>query len=172
MAEQGVGSLWHIAVARPDCDMNARDCNGNTPLMKAVICHRAQMLEAWLADVEGAQIVDQSVKNNEGKTLLMLFIEHLDSSLTSKMTNLLCKTVNTRDCVNDVNKEGSTAVMMAASQTKWGLIKELLTNPGLKIIPEEGEGVETDEDGFQGCVDLHKANSSGQTALVVILLAR
>ena len=37
VAELGSGTLWHIAVARPDCDMNARDSNGNTPLMKAAL---------------------------------------------------------------------------------------------------------------------------------------
>ena len=133
MAEQGNGPLWHIAVARPDCDMNARDSNGNTPLMKATICQRTKMLETWLYDVDGAQRVEQSLKNKEGKTLLMLFIEHLDTPLTSKMTKLLCKTVNIRECVNDVNVEGNTALLMACSQSKWGLVRELLTNPGLKI---------------------------------------
>ena len=172
VAELGSGTLWHIAVARPDCDMNARDSDGNTPLMKAAICQRTTMLEAWLADIEGAQRVDQSLQNNEGKTLLMLFMEHLDQCYTSKMTKLLCKNVDVRDCINDVNKEGNTAILIAASQSKWGLVKELLTNPGLRIIPNDEEGVETDDDGFQNCVDLHKTNSSGQTALVVILLAR
>ena len=84
--------------------MNARDSNGNTPLMKAAICQRTTMLEAWLADIEGAQKVDQSLQNNEGKTLLMLFMEHLDQSYTSKMTKLFCKTVDVRDCINNVNK--------------------------------------------------------------------
>jgi len=140
--------------------------------MKAAICQRTTMLEAWLADVEGAQNVDQSLQNNEGKTLLMLFVEHLDQCYTSKMTKLLCKTVDVRDCINAVNKEGNTAILMAASQSKWVLVKELLTNPGLRIIPNDEEGVETDDDGYQGSVDLHKTNSSGQTALVVILLAR
>ena len=172
VAEQGVGSLWHIAVARPDCDMNARDGDGNTPLMKAAICQRTQMLEAWLADVEGVQQVDQSLKNKEGKTLLMLFIEHLDSPLTSKMTKLLCKTANLRDVVNEVNNEGNTALLMAASEAKWVLVKELLTNRALKICPDDDEGIETDEDGLQGCIDLHKTNSAGQTLLVVILLTR
>ena len=172
MAEQGCGSLWHIAVARPDCDINARDGSGNTPLMKAVICQRTKMIEAWMADVEEAQYVDQTLSNNEGKTLLMLFIEHLDTPLTSRMTKTLCKTVNVRDCVNDVNKDGNTALLLAASQSKWIIVKELLTHRGLKICPEEGEGIETDEDGLQGCIDLHKTNSSGQTLLVVILLTR
>ena len=37
MAEQGNPELWKIAVQRPDCDINARDAEGNTPLMRAVI---------------------------------------------------------------------------------------------------------------------------------------
>ena len=140
--------------------------------MKAVICQRTKMIEAWMADGEEAQCVDQTLQNNEGKTLLMLFIEHLDSPLTSRMTKTLCKTVNVRDCVNDVNKDGNTALLLAASQFKWVIVKELLTHRGLKICPDEGEGIETDEDGLQGCIDLHKTNSSGQTLLAVILLTR
>ena len=174
VAEQGNGSLWHIASTRPDCDMNARDSNGNTPLMKATICQRAKMIEAWLSDPEEARKVDQSLKNKEGKTLLMLFIEHLDGPLTSKMTKMLCKTVDNRDCVNEANDSGNTALLAAVSQSKWASVKELLTNPGLKMDPGEDifEDIETDDEGLQGCVDVHKANSSGQTALIVILLTR
>jgi hypothetical protein len=42
---------------RPDCDMNARDAGGNTPLMSAAICGRAKMLETFLRDVERAKQV-------------------------------------------------------------------------------------------------------------------
>ena len=45
---------------RPDCDMNARDAGGNTPLMSAAICGRTKMLETFLRDVDRAK---QVIKN-------------------------------------------------------------------------------------------------------------
>ena len=140
--------------------------------MRATICQRTKMLEAWLKDVEGANKVDQSLKNSEGKTLLMLFVEHLDTTLTSKMVKLLCKTVDVKICINEVNNEGNTALLMAASLGKWAVVRDLLTNPALKIYPEEEDGLETDDDGLQGVIDLHKTNSAGQTALVTLMLMR
>ena len=55
VAEQGLGSLWNLACQRPDCDLNARDADGNTPLMRAVICGRVKILEAWLRDKENVR---------------------------------------------------------------------------------------------------------------------
>jgi hypothetical protein len=57
--------------------MNARDAGGNTPLMSAAICGRSKMLETFLRDVERAKQVDLSLVNLEGKTLLILLIEHI-----------------------------------------------------------------------------------------------
>ena len=60
--------------------MNARDAGGNTPLMSAAICGRSKMLETFLRDVQRAQLVDLSLVNLEGKTLLMLIIEHVQGN--------------------------------------------------------------------------------------------
>jgi ankyrin repeat protein len=65
---------------RPDCDMNARDAGGNTPLMSAAICERSKMLETFLRDVQRAKLVDLSLVNLEGKTILMLIIEHIQGT--------------------------------------------------------------------------------------------
>ena len=50
--------------------------------MKAVICKRLKILEVWLLNKELSQTTDQNFripreKNNAGKTLVMLFVEHL-----------------------------------------------------------------------------------------------
>ena len=160
VAEQGNGSLWHIAVTRPDCDLNARDSGGNTPLMLATICKRVKMLEAWLKDKEGAQKVDMTLKNNEGKTLFMLFIEFLDMH----MAKLLLRTVNLRQAVNEVNSDGHTALTAAVANSKWKVVEELLTNVNLQSPNEENE--------LEGCVDVHIPNSSGLSALTSMLVAR
>ena len=78
VAEQNNGALWDIAVQRKDCDLNATDADGNTPLMRAVICGSIKILEAWLKTKENAQKVDQTLANKEGKTLLMLYVQYMN----------------------------------------------------------------------------------------------
>ena len=53
VAEQNNGALWRTAVSRPDCDLNARDSAGNTPLMFAAIGKKVKLLTSWLKDKVG-----------------------------------------------------------------------------------------------------------------------
>ena len=114
VAERGNPDLWKIAVQRPDCDLNARDSYGNTPLMRAVICKSDKLIEAWLKDKSLVAKVDLTLTNGEGKTLLMLFLEH--SSM--RMFRLFLNSVNARDCVNMKDYDGHTALLQASVMGK------------------------------------------------------
>jgi hypothetical protein len=48
--------------------------------MSAAICERSKMLETFLRDVQRAKLVDLSLVNLEGKTILMLIIEHIQGT--------------------------------------------------------------------------------------------
>ena len=77
--------------------------------MKAVICKRLKILEAWLLNKELSQTTDQNFripreKNNVGKTLVMLFVEHLTQPqylkilLNTKIDDTLMKSfINSTD---------------------------------------------------------------------------
>jgi ankyrin repeat protein len=124
--------------------------------MKVISCGRFQMAEACLQDERLASKLDVSAKNNEGNTLLMLLIQHMDD----KLVNLLVGLVDVRPCLNEVNSDGNTALLLAATLGKWSIVQSLLENESLKG-KAAGEGV-----------DVHKANKEGLTCLVLILLAR
>ena len=108
VAEQGNAALWNLAVDRPDCDLTSKDSEGNTPLMRAVISKRLKILEAWLFNKENAKIVDQSLKNKDGKTLVMLFVEHITQPQYLRM---LLNTVDAKSCINATDKHGNTALI-------------------------------------------------------------
>jgi hypothetical protein len=77
--------------------------------MRAVICKRLKILEAWLFDKELSQTTNQNFripreKNNAGKTLVMLFVEHLTQPqylkilLSTKIDDTLMKSyINATD---------------------------------------------------------------------------
>ena len=160
VAEQGNAALWNIAVLRPDCDQHSRNSDGNTPLMCAVIGKKLKILDAWLKDKERAKAVDQTLANNEGKTLVMLFIEHLPHQYLRYLLN----TVDTKASINQVDKNGNTALLMASQMSKWTWIKELLINPGVKIGDTE--------DDLEGTVDVHPTDKTGLSALTIQMLAQ
>ena len=54
---------------------------GNTPQMHAVIHKKVKLLTYWLKDPREASLIDMRTKNREGKTLFMLFVEHLDINM-------------------------------------------------------------------------------------------
>ncbi len=163
VAEQGNGSLWKLAVERKDCDLNARDKDGNTPLMRAAVCGQEKMLEAWLLDKEKAKSVDQSLVNNDGKTLMMLFVENL----SPRLVRIFLNTVNAKDAVNHKDKDDNTAFLSATVLGKWSVAKELLSSHGLKNKIGEAD------DDLEGTVDVHPVTkASGQSALTIQMLAR
>ena len=161
VAEQGNAALWNLAVERSDCDLNARDSDGNTPLMRAVICKRLKILEAWLLNKEKAKTIDQRLKNNDGKTLVMLFVENLTQPQYLK---IFLNTVDAKSCINMTDKHGNTALLIASQMSKWSMAKELICNNGLK----DGE---TEED-MVGTIDLHPFDQDGYSALTIQMLAR
>ena len=160
VAEQNNGSLWDIAVQRQDCDLNAIDAEGNTPLMRAVICGSVKILEAWLKDKDNARKVDQTLANKEGKTLLMLYVQYMNHI----QLRVLLNTVDAKPCINLKDQNGDTAMLIATRLSKWAVAKELITHYGLKV----GEC----EDDMEGTVDLHPLSSEGQSALTMQMLAR
>ena len=94
VAEQNNGALWDIAVQRKDCDLNATDADGNTPLMRAVICGSIKILEAWLKTKENAQKVDQTLANKEGKTLLMLYVQYMNHIHLRALLNIIGQVIH------------------------------------------------------------------------------
>ena len=160
VAEQNNGSLWDIAVQRKDCDLNATDAEGNTPLMRAVICGSVKILEAWLKDKESARKVDQTLANKEGKTLLMLYVQYMNHIQLRVLLNV----IDAKPCINQMDSNGDTAMLIATKLSKWALAKELISHYGLKV----GEC----DDELEGTVDLHPLSSEGQSALTMQMLAR
>lgn len=159
VAKQGNAPLWNLAIERPDCDFTARDNDGNTPLMSAVVLNRVRILEAWLRNKEKAKSVDLTLVNKEGKTLVMLFIEHL----TSQYLKVLLSTVDAKHVINHEDKNGDSALLLASKLGKWDMVRELLINNGLKIG-------QTEED-MEGTVDVHARNRDGLTALTLQMQA-
>ena len=92
---------------RPDCDLNALDSDGKTPLMCAVLCKRFKILETWLKDKELVKKVNLNLVNNEGKTILMLLLEH--SHL--KMFRMFLHTAeDAKKSINKVDNDNNTAL--------------------------------------------------------------
>ena len=118
---------------RPDCDLNALDSDGNTPLMCAVLCKRFKILETWLKDKELVKKVDLNLVNDEGKTILMLLLEH--SHL--KMFRMFLHTADAKKSINKVDNDSNTALLLASQMGKWAFVKEILINRGLKIQGKE-----------------------------------
>ena len=160
VAEQNNGSLWDIAVQRKDCDLNATDAEGNTPLMRAVICGSVKILEAWLKDKDNARKVDQTLANKEGKTLLMLYVQYMNHIQLRVFLNV----IDAKPCINQMDSKGDTAMLIATKLSKWAVAKELLSHYGLKVGDCDDE--------LEGTVDLHPLSSEGQSALTIQMLAR
>jgi ankyrin repeat protein len=159
VAEQGNALLWQLAVERPDCDLTARDAQGNTPLMRAAISGRDKILGVWLKDKENATKVDQSVVNKENKTLVRLFVEHLPP----RMLKLLLSTIDAKGCIDNVDTEGNTTLLAATKLGKWKAAKEILFNFGLKVGDNEEDA--------EGVVDVHPADKTGISALTLMMVA-
>ena len=88
--------------------MTSNDSEGNTPLMRAVISKRLKILEAWLFNKEKAKLVDQNLKNKDGKTLVMLLVEHITQP---QYLRILLNTVDAKSCINATDKHGNTALI-------------------------------------------------------------
>lgn len=159
VAKQGNAPLWNLAIERPDCDFNARDNDGNTPLMSAVVLNRVRILEAWLLNKEKAKTLDLTLVNKEGKTLVMLFIEHL----TSQYLKVMLNTIDAKHVINHEDKNGDSALLLASKLGKWDMAREILINNGLK-------NGQTEED-MEGTVDVHARNRDGLTALTLQMQA-
>ena len=99
--------------------------------MCAVLFKRFKILETWLKDKELVKKVDLNLVNDEGKTLLMLFLEH--SHL--KMFRMFLHTAEegAKKSINKVDNDNNTALLLASQMGKWAFAKEILINKGLKI---------------------------------------
>ena len=99
--------------------------------MCAVLFKRFKILETWLKDKELVKKVDLNLVNDEGKTLLMLFLEH--SHL--KMFRMFLHTAEegAKKSINKVDNDNNTALLLASKMGKWAFAKEILINKGLKI---------------------------------------
>jgi uncharacterized protein len=100
-------------------DINQRDNNGNTALMKA----------AWRCSVDNVRILldkgaDVNIKNNVGETALMSAIAA--SCEDQKYIDLVRALLDKGADINARTKEGKTALMMAAEDGKIGIVKALL----------------------------------------------
>lgn len=169
LAEKGELDLWKLALHK--CDINAKDSDGNTPLMKVISCGRFQVLqvligksfiepisylqmaEACLSDQEVSSRLDLAIKNNEGNNLVMLCIQHMDGKLFDLL--LSHHTDSVKQSINNTNGDGNTALHLAAAAGKWSILQRLLENQGLRPG-----------------LDIHKPNREGHSCLVLILLAR
>ena len=65
-----------------------------------------------------------------------------------------------------IDQTSHTVLTTAVRLAKWNFVKELLTNLGLKT------GDPLVEESLEGVVDVHPVNDEGQSALVMIALAR
>ena len=99
--------------------------------MCAVLFKRFKILETWLKDKELVKKVDLNLVNDEGKTLLMLLLEH--SHL--KMFRMFLHTAEegAKKSINKVDNDNNTALLLASQMGKWAFAKEILINKGLKI---------------------------------------
>ncbi|XP_040571104.1 uncharacterized protein [Lepeophtheirus salmonis] len=141
VAEQGNTLLWNIAVSHPSCDLNARDPEGNTPLMTAAIRGSSKMLESWFSSTSKvSDSVDLSASNTEGDTLLSLFIKNIPDkhSLASFLFSVDLKTI-----ANQPNSSSEYPITIAIQKENWDVVSILLSHPNLrnKIGEEETEGV-------------------------------
>ena len=120
------------------------------------------MLTFWLKDKKESSRIDLSHKNREGKTLLMLFVEHLDIN----MVRFLLKSLDVRPFVNDENEDGQTVLLSAVSASNWRLAEELMSNANLRnAVPDDlGE--------TRGCIDVHPMGLTGLSALAQLIVNR
>ena len=66
---------------------------GNTPQMHAVIHKKVKLLTYWLKDPREASLIDMRTKNREGKTLFMLFVEHLDINMVRLLVKVKARSL-------------------------------------------------------------------------------
>jgi hypothetical protein len=99
--------------------------------------------------------IDPNVKNKESNTLLHLCVQQEGNRNMDAMVKTLLQRLDVKTSVNVVNGEGETALLKASRLERWPTVKTLL-----------------ESDRVNNEVDVHVANSAGNTCLVVIMLAR
>ena len=156
LAEKGNLELWNQVLHRPKCDINLRDLDGNTPVMKAVSGSQMQMLDEVMKKPDLLCKVDPNIKNNDSSNLLMLCIKYMDEDLIKKLVDLL----DLKACLNDVNSDGMTPILLAASLGKWNIMRLLLESAKLR------------DENDEGCVDVHKLDKDGHSCLVKLIVVR
>ena len=107
--------------------------------------------------------MDLGHRNREGKTLLMLFVDHLDIN----MVRLLLKSLDVRPFINDENEDGQTVLLSAVAASNWRLAEELLTNANLRNALPDGDPGET-----RGCIDVHPMGLTELSALAQLIVTR
>ena len=107
-AINGKTEIVKLLLTRPDIDINAKDNNGDTPLMLAAINGKTEIVKLLLTRPD----IDINAKDNNGDTPLMLAA----INGKPKIVELL---LARRDIdINAKDGTGSTAIELAASTTK------------------------------------------------------
>ena len=152
-AEKGNFSFWSTLTKMKNCNMYVRDDDGNTPLMLAAITKQNKVIKSWLESQQNkpTDIRQMAVQNSKGHNLFMLVIMHLETEVIQKFV----KTVDLGTCIDQRDKEGNNALLIAAESSQWEVLKSILTNNKLEDL----------------AIDIHPRNKEEYTTLVLVLAA-
>ena len=150
-AEKGNFAFWSLLSGLKSCNLCTRDDDGNTPLMAAAMAKQNGMIKSWLQKQSNkpTSLMVMAAQNSQGYNLFMLVIMHLQT----EVIKYFISTVDLDSCIDQMDKEGNNALLLAATMEQWEVLKCILSNNKLENL----------------AIDIHPKNKDGYTTLVLVL---
>ena len=121
--------------------------------MSAAKAGQNGMLRSWLAKQTNkpTNLMMVAAQNNDGYNLFMLVLMHLETEVVQKMIT----TLDLGSCIDQRDREGNNALLLAAISEQWPVLKSVLSNNKLDEL----------------AIDIHPKTKDGHTTLVLVLAA-
>ena len=150
-AEKGNFTFWTMLTGLKSCSLCIRDDEGNTPLMTAAKAKQNGMIRSWLGKQTNktTDVRMMAAQNSEGHNLFMLVLIHLEGEVVQKFIT----TLDLGSCIDQRDKKGSNALLIAAASEQWNVLRSILCNNKLEDL----------------AIDIHAKNSEEYTTLVIVL---
>lgn len=150
-AEKGNFTFWTMLTGLKSCNLCIRDDEGNTPLMTAAKAKQNGMIRSWLGKQTNktTDVRMMAAQNSEGHNLFMLVLIHLEGEVVQKFIT----TLDLGSCIDQRDKKGSNALLIAAASEQWNVLRSILCNNKLEDL----------------AIDIHAKNSEEYTTLVIVL---